>query len=31
MPGATGAANPVLTIAAIVERCLDHLIDEFTT
>ncbi|MFC0039672.1 GMC oxidoreductase [Actinomadura rayongensis] len=30
MPGSTGAANPVLTITAIVERCLDHLMDEFT-
>lgn len=30
MPGSTAAVNPVLTIAAIVERCMDHLIHDFT-
>lgn len=30
MPGSTAAVNPVLTIAAIVERCLDHIISDFT-
>ncbi|MFG2000599.1 GMC family oxidoreductase N-terminal domain-containing protein [Spirillospora sp. NPDC048911] len=30
MPGSTAAVNPALTIAAIVERCLDHIIDDFT-
>lgn len=30
MPGSTAAVNPVLTIAAIVERCMDHVIDDFT-
>ncbi|MFF0863714.1 GMC family oxidoreductase N-terminal domain-containing protein [Nonomuraea sp. NPDC003560] len=29
MPGCTPGVNPALTIAAIVERCLDHLIGEF--
>ncbi|QQC92396.1 GMC oxidoreductase [Streptomyces alfalfae] len=29
MPGSTAAVNPVLTIAAIVERCLDHVIGDF--
>ncbi|MDG4859628.1 GMC oxidoreductase [Streptomyces sp. T-3] len=26
MPGSTAAVNPALTIAAVIERCLDHLI-----
>ncbi|MFI9005845.1 GMC oxidoreductase [Actinosynnema sp. NPDC053489] len=30
MPGSTGAVNPALTIAAVVERCLDHIITDFT-
>jgi cholesterol oxidase len=30
MPGSTAAVNPVLTIAAIVERSLDHILGEFT-
>ncbi|CCH30666.1 GMC oxidoreductase [Actinosynnema sp. NPDC047251] len=30
MPGCTAAVNPVLTIAAVVERCLDHIVDDFT-
>ncbi|WP_156756108.1 GMC oxidoreductase [Actinokineospora pegani] len=30
MPGSTAAVNPVLTIAAIVERCLDHIMGDFT-
>jgi cholesterol oxidase len=29
MPGSTAAANPALTIAAIVERCLDGIIGDF--
>jgi cholesterol oxidase len=29
MPGSTAAVNPALTIAAVVERCLDHIIDDF--
>lgn len=29
MPGSTGAVNPALTIAAVVERCLDRIIDDF--
>ncbi|MEE1926750.1 GMC oxidoreductase [Streptomyces sp. TRM 70351] len=29
MPGSTAAVNPALTIAAIVERCLDRIIDDF--
>ncbi|MEV6823796.1 GMC oxidoreductase [Amycolatopsis sp. NPDC051102] len=28
MPGSTAAVNPVLTIAAVVERCLDHIIGD---
>ncbi|WP_059013278.1 GMC oxidoreductase [Streptomyces specialis] len=31
MPGSTAAVNPVLTIAAVVERCLDHVIGDFTS
>ena len=31
MPGSTAAANPALTIAAVVERCLDHIISDFTS
>ncbi|MGK5529400.1 GMC oxidoreductase [Streptomyces sp. URMC 129] len=31
MPGSTAAANPVLTIAAVVERCLDHIVGDFTS
>ncbi|MEV7098348.1 GMC oxidoreductase [Amycolatopsis sp. NPDC051045] len=30
MPGSTAAVNPVLTIAAIVERCLDHIVGDLT-
>ncbi len=30
MPGSTAAINPALTIAAIVERCLDHIVGDFT-
>jgi cholesterol oxidase len=30
MPGSAGAVNPALTIAAVVERCMDHLISDFT-
>lgn len=30
MPGSTAAVNPALTIAAIAERCLDHVISDFT-
>ncbi|MEV7104162.1 GMC family oxidoreductase N-terminal domain-containing protein [Streptomyces atroolivaceus] len=30
MPGSTAAVNPVLTIAAVIERCLDHIIPDFT-
>lgn len=30
MPGSTAAINPALTIAAVVERCLDHVIGDFT-
>lgn len=30
MPGSTAAVNPVLTITAVVERCLDHIVDDFT-
>jgi cholesterol oxidase len=30
MPGSTAAVNPVLTIAAVVERCLDHIVSELT-
>ncbi|PSL52515.1 cholesterol oxidase [Saccharothrix carnea] len=30
MPGSTAAVNPVLTIAAVVERCLDEIITDFT-
>lgn len=30
MPGTTAAVNPALTIAAIVERCLDEIITDFT-
>ncbi|MFI6520477.1 GMC family oxidoreductase, partial [Spirillospora sp. NPDC050679] len=26
LPGSSAAVNPALTIAAIVERCLDHLL-----
>ncbi|MFC4913819.1 GMC oxidoreductase [Actinomadura gamaensis] len=29
MPGSTAGVNPALTIAAVVERCLDHIIDDF--
>lgn len=29
MPGSTAAVNPALTIAAVVERCLDRIIDDF--
>lgn len=29
MPGSTGAVNPALTIAAVAEYCLDHIIPEF--
>ncbi|GAA4814054.1 GMC oxidoreductase [Streptomyces ziwulingensis] len=29
MPGSTGAVNPALTIAAVVEYCLDHLVTDF--
>ncbi|MEV4342373.1 GMC oxidoreductase [Streptomyces sp. NPDC049590] len=31
MPGSTAAVNPALTIAAVVERCLDHITADFTT
>ncbi|MCC8242741.1 GMC oxidoreductase [Saccharothrix luteola] len=30
MPGSTAAVNPALTIAAVVERCLDEIIADFT-
>ena len=30
MPGSTAAVNPALTIAAVVERCLDEIISDFT-
>lgn len=30
MPGSTAAVNPALTIAAVVERCLDEIITDFT-
>ncbi|MEV8436138.1 GMC oxidoreductase [Actinosynnema sp. NPDC051121] len=30
MPGSTAAVNPALTIAAVVERCLDGIIADFT-
>jgi cholesterol oxidase len=30
MPGSTAAVNPVLTIAAVVERCLDHIVSDMT-
>lgn len=30
MPGSTAAVNPALTIAAVVERCLDKIITDFT-
>jgi len=30
MPGSTAGVNPVLTIAAVVERCLDHIMVDFT-
>ncbi|MBQ1095490.1 NAD(P)-binding protein [Streptomyces sp. b94] len=30
MPGSTAAVNPSLTIAAVAERCLDHIITDFT-
>ena len=30
MPGSTAAVNPVLTIAAIVERAMDHIVNDFT-
>jgi cholesterol oxidase len=30
MPGSTAAVNPALTIAAVVERCLDKVIADFT-
>nr|BFD81228.1 GMC oxidoreductase [Streptomyces sp. Xyl84] len=29
MPGSTGAVNPALTIAAVVEYCLDHIVSDF--
>ncbi|MGK5551229.1 GMC oxidoreductase [Actinomadura kijaniata] len=29
IPGSTGGVNPALTIAALVEFCLDHIIDDF--
>ncbi|MER7195414.1 GMC oxidoreductase [Streptomyces flaveolus] len=29
MPGSTGAVNPALTIAAVVEYCLDHITSDF--
>ncbi|MEU5116005.1 GMC oxidoreductase [Streptomyces longwoodensis] len=29
MPGSTGAVNPALTIAAIVEYCMDHIVGDF--
>ncbi|MEV5643450.1 GMC oxidoreductase [Streptomyces flaveolus] len=29
MPGSTGAVNPALTVAAVVEYCLDHIIPDF--
>ncbi|MBT2385292.1 GMC oxidoreductase [Streptomyces sp. ISL-11] len=31
MPGSTAAVNPALTIAAIVERCLDEIVQDFIT
>lgn len=30
MPGSTAAVNPALTIAAVVERCLDEILTDFT-
>jgi cholesterol oxidase len=30
MPGSTAAVNPVLPTAAVVERCLDEIIADFT-
>ncbi|MEU4806921.1 GMC oxidoreductase [Actinosynnema sp. NPDC023587] len=30
MPGSTAAVNPALTIAAVVERCLDEIVADFT-
>ncbi|MBQ1101160.1 GMC family oxidoreductase [Streptomyces sp. b94] len=30
MPGSTAGVNPALTIAAVVERCLDHILTDFT-
>jgi cholesterol oxidase len=26
IPGSTGACNPALTVAALAERCMDHVI-----
>ncbi|MGC5341275.1 GMC oxidoreductase [Streptomyces sp. DT171] len=31
MPGSTAAVNPALTIAAVVERCLDHIVTDFNS
>lgn len=30
LPGTAGAVNPALTIAAVVEHCLDHVLTDFT-